>query len=61
MRACDSLFADYHGRPHWGKLHLMPADRVARLFPRYGDFIAMRRRFDPQGTFLNPHLRELFE
>lgn len=61
LRACDSLFAEYGGRPHWGKLHFMTADRLERLFPRYNDFVAMRRRFDPRGTFLNAHTRALFE
>ncbi len=61
LRACDSLFAEFKGRPHWGKLHFMTADRLERLFPRYHDFVAMRRRFDPKGTFLNNHTRELFE
>jgi FAD/FMN-containing dehydrogenase len=61
LRACDDLFAEYGGRPHWGKLHFMTRDRVAGLFPRYEDFVAMRRRFDPDGIFLNPHLRALFE
>ncbi len=61
LRACDSLFAEYGGRPHWGKLHFMTADRLERLFPRHGDFVSMRRRFDPRGTFLNGHLKALFE
>ena len=61
LQACDSLFAKYGGRPHWGKIHFMTKDRVADLFPRYEDFLAVRRRFDPQGIFLNPHLRALFE
>lgn len=60
LRACDSLFAEFKGRPHWGKLHFMTADRLERLFPRYSDFVAMRRRFDPQGTFLNKHTQALF-
>ncbi len=60
LRACDSLFAEFKGRPHWGKLHFMTADRLARLFPRYEDFVHMRRRFDPKGTFLNAHTRALF-
>ncbi len=60
LRACDSLFAEFHGRPHWGKLHFITADRCARLFPRYEEFVAMRRRFDPRGTFLNAHTRALF-
>lgn len=61
LRACDSLFAEFKGRPHWGKLHFMTADRLERLFPRYLDFVQMRRRFDPKGTFLNNHTRALFE
>ena len=61
LRACDSVFAQYNGRPHWGKLHFMTADRLERLFPRYNDFVAMRRRFDPKGTFLNAHTKALFE
>jgi FAD/FMN-containing dehydrogenase len=61
LRACDSLFAEYRGRPHWGKLHFMTADRVARLFPRYQDFVEARRRLDPSGLFMNPHTRALFE
>lgn len=61
LRACDSLFAEYRGRPHWGKLHFMTADRVARLFPRYQDFVDVRRRLDPHGAFLNAHTRALFE
>jgi len=60
LRACDSLFAEFSGRPHWGKLHFMTADRLARLFPRYEDFLEMRHRFDPSGVFLNDHLRPLF-
>ena len=61
LRACDNLFAEYGGRPHWGKIHFMTPERIATLFPRYQDFLEMRRRFDPNGTFLNPHLRALFE
>jgi hypothetical protein len=38
----------------------MTADRLARLFPRYEEFVEMRRRFDPQGTYLNQHTRALF-
>ena len=38
----------------------MTRDRVADLFPRYREFVDIRRRLDPTGTFLNPHLAELF-
>ena len=32
-----------------------------RALPRADDFIALRRELDPQGMFLNDHLRPLFE
>ncbi len=60
LRACDSLFAEFDGRPHWGKIHFMTAERISRLFPRYDDFVATRRRYDPAGVFLNDHTRPLF-
>ena len=61
LRACDGLFSGFQGRPHWGKLHFMTADRVERLFPRYPEFVDLRRRLDPMGIFLNAHTRALFE
>lgn len=60
LRKADALFDSFDGRPHWGKLHFMTPERMARLFPRWEDFKAMRRRFDPKGVFLNPHLEPLF-
>jgi len=60
LKATDKLFGSFEGRPHWGKLHFMTPDRMARLFPKYEKFKSMRRKYDPQGIFLNRHLRELF-
>ncbi len=60
LRATDALFGQFAARPHWGKLHFMTPLRMAALFPRYDDFKNLRRRFDPNGIFLNPHLRALF-
>ena len=60
LRRCDGLFRECAGRPHWGKLHFMTSARMLELFPKYEDFRRVRKQFDPQGTFLNPHLRDLF-
>ncbi len=57
LKRCDELFRQYQGRPHWGKLHFIDAQRMAGLFPRYADFCRVRQQFDPNGLFLNPHLR----
>ena len=60
LHAADALFDSFDGRPHWGKLHFMTPDRMARLFPRWEDFKAIRRRFDEKGLFLNLHFEPLF-
>lgn len=54
------IFRKYQGRPHWGKLHDLGAAPLAALYPRWRDFVALRRELDPKGRFLNAHLRKLF-
>lgn len=54
------IFLKHGGRPHWGKLHSLKAPQLAKLYPDWEAFQAVRRRLDPQGRMLNPYLRELF-
>jgi FAD-linked oxidoreductase len=56
----EPIFRKYEGRPHWGKLHTLTARELAPLYPRWDDWQRVRRRLDPRGRMLNPHLRELF-
>jgi len=56
----ESVFRSYGGRPHWGKLHSLRAPDLTRLYPRFDDYRALRRRLDPKGKLLNGHLREVF-
>jgi FAD-linked oxidoreductase len=58
--ACEAIFHDYGGRPHWGKMHTHSRDEIAALYPKFEDFCALRRRLDPKGKFLNAHLSALF-
>ena len=60
LRSVDALLAQFDARVHWGKLHFLSPERLHALYPEADRFIAIRREFDPAGTFLNPHLRELF-
>jgi FAD/FMN-containing dehydrogenase len=60
LRSVDALLAGYGARVHWGKLHFLTPERLHELYPRAGDFIALRRELDPGGVFLNEHLRPLF-
>ncbi|MBA8736906.1 D-arabinono-1,4-lactone oxidase [Chromobacterium violaceum] len=54
------VFRKYEGRPHWGKLHPYGAAELAALYPRWNDFLKLRRELDPKGVLLNPHLRRVF-
>ena len=37
------LAAEHDGRPHWGKMHDLDADRLRKLYPGFDDFVALRR------------------
>lgn len=56
----EPIFQAYGGRPHWGKKHTMGAAGLRRLYPKWADFQHIRTQLDPQGTFLNEHLKTLF-
>jgi FAD-linked oxidoreductase len=53
--AVEAIVAAVDGRPHWGKLHGLGADRLAELYPRFEDFGAVRRAHDPTGLFTNEY------
>ncbi len=53
----EPILRAHEGRPHWGKVHTLAADDLAVLYPRFGDFVAMRDRLDPDRVFANAYLR----
>ncbi len=60
FQAVEEIFQRYAGRPHWGKMHTLTAATLATRYPRWGDFMRVRARLDPQGMFLNGYLQRLF-
>jgi FAD/FMN-containing dehydrogenase len=60
LRSVDALLAGFDARVHWGKLHFLTPERLHALYPRADDFISIRRELDPDGVFLNDHLKSLF-
>ncbi|XID95972.1 D-arabinono-1,4-lactone oxidase [Paenibacillaceae bacterium WGS1546] len=56
----ERIFLKHGGRPHWGKLHSLTAERLKTLYPKWGDFRAVRAMLDPDGVFLSPYLRRIF-
>jgi FAD/FMN-containing dehydrogenase len=59
FRAAEEIFTSFGGRPHWGKLSYLDAATRRALAPGWDRWWAARDDADPQGTFLNPHLRAL--
>ncbi len=57
--AFEEIAAAHEGRPHWGKLHTLGAERLAELYPRHGDFVAVRDRLDPDRVLTNDYLRRV--
>ena len=57
--AMEAIMRAHDGRPHWGKLHTRTAADLASAYPRFGDFLAMRDRLDPDRVFANAHLRRI--
>jgi FAD/FMN-containing dehydrogenase len=61
LRDVDRLLGEFGARVHWGKLHFLTPGQLHERYPGASRFTEIRRRFDPQGVFLNDHLRPLFE
>ena len=59
FRACEEVFRRYDGRPHWGKVHHLDGDTLAKIHPRWSDWWRVRDRVDPKSRFLNPHLERM--
>lgn len=57
--AVEAIAVEAGGRPHWGKWHRLDAAALARVYPEWERFRAIRRGLDPHGVFLSPSLRAL--
>jgi L-gulonolactone oxidase len=53
--AVERIVAGYGGRPHWGKLHGLDAERLAPLYPRFADVVRVRDAVDPGRVFANAY------
>jgi len=59
FRVFESIAAAVGGRPHWGKLHTLDAERLSALYPRFADFLRVRDETDPGRRFANPYLEQV--
>lgn len=59
LAVVEPILRAHGGRPHWGKEHTLTSSDVTALYPRAGQARAVRRRVDPDGILLNPHVGAL--
>jgi FAD-linked oxidoreductase len=56
FRQFEALMSGMEGRPHWGKQHYQDAAYFQSVYPRFGDFVAVRDKLDPNRVFANEYL-----
>jgi FAD-linked oxidoreductase len=59
MKAAESIFQRYGGRPHWGKMHNLTARDLRLLYPRWAEVLEFRREIDPDNRFVSPYVASL--
>lgn len=59
FQAVEEIMRSYGGRPHWGKRHFQDAQSLARVYPRFADFRAIRDELDPDRRFANEYTRRV--
>jgi len=52
----EAELAPYAVRPHWGKLFTVEPEVLRSRYPKIDDFLALTRKYDPEGRFRNPYL-----
>jgi FAD-linked oxidoreductase len=55
----EPIMRAHDGRPHWGKVHTRTAADLAPAYPRFGEFLALRDKLDPDRVLANPYLRRV--
>jgi len=59
FRDTEAIMTAVGGRPHWGKMHTRDAEYLSGVYPRFGDFLALRDKLDPDRRFGNAYLRQV--
>ena len=59
FRAVEAIMDGYEGRPHWGKRHFQTAATLARRYPGWERFQAVRDRLDPGRVFTNGYVERV--
>ena len=52
----EKELAPFKARPHWGKLFTTPPAQLHSIYEKLPEFIALSKKYDPQGKFRNEFL-----
>jgi alditol oxidase len=52
----EAELAPFVARPHWGKLFTIAPKVLQSRYDKYGDFLNLLKKYDPQGKFRNAFL-----
>ncbi|WP_037573047.1 D-arabinono-1,4-lactone oxidase [Spirochaeta cellobiosiphila] len=56
----EDIFLRHGARPHWAKRFKAGKQELAGLYPKWNDFVNLRRQYDKEGKFLNQYLERIF-
>lgn len=56
----EAFAKKHNGRPHYGKEFMVRKEYLEQQYPKYADFIALRKQLDPTNKFGNKLIDELF-
>lgn len=60
FKAIEPILQRFNGRPHWGKINTFTQQQCQLAYPKWNEFVDLRKSLDPTGKFLNPYLSRLF-
>jgi L-gulono-1,4-lactone dehydrogenase len=55
----EQRLADLDVRPHWGQINALTGGRIAELYPRWADWLAVEREFNRSGVFESAFTRRI--
>lgn len=60
FKSIEKVFLKHGGKPHWAKRFAAKDAELSKIYSKWGDFKALRKKMDPTNKFLNPYLVKIF-
>ncbi|KAJ3074957.1 hypothetical protein HK102_005697, partial [Quaeritorhiza haematococci] len=52
----ESIMSEFGGRPHWAKAFPLGPKELSQIYPKFQDFLQVRKELDPSGMFVNEYI-----